>query len=413
MLLKNRRVRIGLSVVFGVTLALVSGAHALSSAVTRNSPELALALWPSNGLASEKIAYRKFVQSVRENQRGVDNRDVDARSPDADLDNQFAAFGDQMRQSAVASSAVAIQALKVEPLSPRALALIALSQSDRTRKDRIVALASRLSRRDLPLQALVLQSRLAAADYTGTMETLDQILRVHPQRQAEFFPVLTNALKERATIPAFRDLLSKPLPWRDAFLMHALNDPKAARNLAEIRNAIRPDNADFDKGLIANLARNGDLETSASLYRQLAKPAAQGSGFAWTSEYPPFDWTFADQAGLRAQLSKDGRHLEFAVDPGNGGVIASRVMRLPRAPFTVTIRHEVSEGGSLNDLKLTLGCLNQGTAFFEASFAQGNGRFDVSRRPDCNYVLVALSARAWTGADPLNGTFVDMLVVPR
>lgn len=409
MQLKILRLKHVLAAAIGVTLALFSGAHALSSATTRKSPEFALSLWPSNGLARERLAYRNFVDGVRKSQPGSDNRDANDQRPDADLDNQLSVGGNQMRRFAAATAAATTKALRDEPLLPKAHALLAIAQKDRARKERIVSLASRLNRRDLSLQSLVLQSRAEAGDYPATMDTLDQILRVHPERQADFFPVLTNALRQRVTMTAFRELLAKPLLWRDAFLMHAVNDPVAARNLAVIRGTIEPDNADFDRSLVANLARNGDLGTSASVYRQLSNSGSPGSAFTWTSEYPPFDWRFANDAGLRAQLNRDGRNLEFAVDPGNGGVLASRVMSLPRAPFTITIRHQLSENASANDLKLKLACFGQG-AFFEAPFAEGKGRFDISQRPDCDYVILAVSGRAWTGAAPLNGTLIDVLV---
>lgn len=407
---RNRRIRQVLSATLGVSLAIASGAHALSSALTRNSPELAIALWPSNGLARERLAYRSFVEGVRKRLSGLGSDDDPRRSAGADLDNQLTVGGSEMGRFATASSAAAFRALRDEPLLPKAHAIVALSQNNPALQEQIVSLASRLNRRDLALQGLVLQSRVEIGDYPGTMETLDQILRVHPQRQAEFFPVLTNALKQPITIANFRELLAKPLPWRDAFLMHAANDPIAARNLAVIRENIEPDNSDFDKSLIANLTRNGDVEAAARIYLKVLKQGSSVSGFSWTSDYPPFDWNFANEPGLRGQLSKDGRDLEFAVDPGNGGVLASRLMRLPQKAFTLTIHHELADDASANDLKLTLGCFGEGDAFFEESFARTEGRFDINQRPGCDYVLLSVSGRAWTGSAPLNGRLIDVVV---
>jgi hypothetical protein len=409
MQLQIRRVKRVLAVTIGVTLAIISGTHALSSAATRKSPEFAVSLWSSNGHARERLAYSSFVKRVGSSQNSSKKFDVIDRGVSADTDTQFAVSIDQLRLIASGEIAATTQALRDEPLLPKAHALLTIVQKDRARRERMMSLASRLNRRELSLQSVVLQFRAETGDYPQTMNTLDQILRVHPQRQADFFPVLTNALRQRATLTAFRELLAKPLPWREAFLMHAVNDPLAARNLATIRRTVEPNNPDFDRALIANLARNGDLETAASVYGRLIRSGSRGSAFTWTSEYPPFDWSFADEAGLRAQLTPNRRNLEFAVDPGNGGLLATRVMSVPRAPFTIIIKYRLDKNSSANDLKLKLECFGE-AAFFESPFEVARGRFDISQTPNCEYVTLSVAGRAWTGANPLNGTLIDVVI---
>jgi len=407
-----QRLKAGLASVVAVALAVASGAHALSSATARKSPELALALWPSNGLARERLAYRTFVESAR---RAIpEAKDDRPEKPDPDLEaERTGPLGSlDLRPFALAATPDAIRALRDAPLSPKAHVILALSLQDPVRREKIVQLASQLNRRDLPLQGLVLESRVAAGDYAGTIATLDQILRVHPQRQAEFFPILTGALRQRATISAFRNLLSDPVPWRDAFLMHAAADADAARNLADIREATDFGNSEFDKSLIANLARNGDLEVAARLYRKIGN-ASPTNEFLWSSAYPPFDWTFAQQPGLRAQLSKNDRDLEFAIDQGNGGALASKLIRRPSDRFTVTVRYELTDPSLGKDLKLSLMCNGQSQPFFESSFADQKGRFNIDQNPGCDYLVLAIIGRSWTGGSALNGSITDVLITAR
>lgn len=399
----------GLIIGAATAVALLSGAHALSSASVRNSPELAAAIWPANGLALEKLAYDSFVEDVRKVLIRPENF-ADDRSAGfaADLRGK----DDELRRLAGLQHATAVQALAYEPLLPKAHAILALSDADPVRRQRIVELASKLNRRDLPLQGLVLQSKVNSNDYAGTIETLDQILRVHPERGAEFFPLLTKAMQQPVTIPAFRDLLSRPIPWRDAFLKHAVMDPVAARNLATIRRSLSIDNPAFDKALTVNLVRGGEVAAAADLYRRLAGSSSSKAG-AWSSDLPPFDWTFASEAGMRAQPSKDGRSLEFAIDPGSGGVLASRLVPRPARPFTVMVEHQLASGSSAKDLKLTLMCLGGTGPFFETTFTRGKDSFDVRQAPGCDYMLLALSGRAWTGATPLNGSVSSVRILPR
>lgn len=386
-----------------ITLAVLSGAHALSSASVRNSPELAAAIWPTNGLALERLAYASFVDDVRKALTRPRTSAASAGDQSAELAADLQGKGDEIRRLAALQRAAAIQALAYEPLLPKAHAILALSEADPVRQKRLVDLASRLNRRDSALQGLVLQSKVNSKDYAGTIETLDQILRVNPERGAEFYPLLTKALRQPVTIPAFRDLLSRPLPWRDAFLIYAVTDPVAARNLATIRKDIKIDNREFNQALTANLVRNGDLVAAADLYRRLAKPSASKAG-EWSADFPPFDWTFANEAGIRAQPSRDGRSLEFAVDPGNGGVLASRLVLRPAQPFTVRVKHEVASGSSVEDLKLTLTCLGGNGPFFETALESGKESFEVRQAPACDYMLLAIHGRAWTGSEPLNGS---------
>lgn len=406
-------VKNGLAAGIAVGLAVLSGAHALSSASVRTSPEFSVAVWPSNGLALERLAYRAFAEDIRKALGFGEAGGAQPSGPEPDRTDEMAVDSDQLRRSAGAAFPAAARALSYDPLLPKVHAIFALSESDPVRRERIVALASQLNRRDLSLQGLVLQSKVDAGDYPGAIETLDQILRVHPQRQAEFFPALTEGLRNKVTTPAYRDLLAKPLPWRDSFLMHAVGDAVAARNLAIIRQTVDFDNPDFDRKLIANLVRNGDLQLAARIYRQLGNSTSLTAESAWSSVYPPFEWTFADKAGLRAQLSNDGSKLEFTIDPGTGGVLASRLMASPDAPFTISVRYQLANPSLGKDLKLSLTCLGQAEPFLESAISDKKGRFDVLRDPGCGYIDLKLMGRSWTGGEPLNGSITEVVIAAR
>lgn len=397
----------------GVTLAVLSGAHAFSSASLKRAPDLALSVWPANGLAAERIAFNSFVADVRQAAAGPGAPKRGTASKGSDSRDAINLANVDLQRIASAQSGLAIEALRHEPLASRAHVLLALSEKDASRRRQIVELASRLNRRELSLQSLVLQMKADAGDYPGTIATLDQILRVNPERQAEFFPALTTALRQSVTLPEFRSLLAEPIPWRDAFILSAVNDPAAARNLATIRLSVDFDNSEFDKLLIASLARAGDFQTAAALYRKFRGRSGAQAVLDWSSDYPPFDWSLTNERGLQAQQGRDGRELEIAIDPGNGGVLASRLVELPDGPFTITVRHLLSSPALAKDLKMSLSCFGEAQPFFEGTFADRKGRFDIIDTPACDYVLLSLSGRSWTGAEPLNGSITDVLIATR
>lgn len=398
-----------LASLLALPLAVVSGAHALSSASLRKAPDLSLASFPWNGLAKEKISYQMMVGNVRP-VSGVSERDRDSSAIQDDGQvNRLAVGSAELARFATQASAAAKDALRLEPLSPRAHAILALSQTDPDRRRALVDLSSQLNRRDLPLQGLVLEQKVATSDYEGSMETLDQILRVHPERQAEFFPLLIAALARDATLPAFTDLLSKPLPWRDAFLISAVKDQNVLTNLAEIRQRVAIDNIEFDRQLIGRLAEAGNIAEAERIYRRVSGAAPSVSP-AWPSNYPPFDWKLADRSGFRAQPSPGQDLLEIDVDPGNGGVIGSRVMAALKPPFSLSLSHSIEPVSQLKDVKVSLSCWGAKEAFFERSLSATDSVYSVSEAPSCPYFAISISARSWTGTRPLTGSLRSVTI---
>lgn len=397
-----------------IPLALLSGAHALSSASLRSAPELALAVFPDNGRAKENLAYRDFAASAvaasgqQPRTAGAERAFEEGRSP-YELGTQSAG----LTVFAAPVARLAHEAIVLEPLSPRALALLAVAQEDQAKKTALLIGASQVSRRDLILQALVLEQRGAAGDYLGAIGTIDEILRVHPERQAEFFPVLAKALEQPEAVGGFTKLLGRPLPWRDSFLDFAVAQPGVLENLAIVRERIDPDNKEFDRKLILQLAQTGRAKIAERLYRQVARGGDLTSGtmaLGWNSEYPPFDWRLADQSGFRAQTGERPETLEIRVTPGNGGVIASRLVRNPERPVTLRMTHAVEPASQIKDVKLAVMCDGQTAPNYEAAFVAGENTFVVDQVPACEYLIISIAARSWTGTRALSGTLSSLRV---
>ncbi|WP_416832699.1 MAG: hypothetical protein ACMUJI_06845 [Erythrobacter sp.] len=400
----------------GLALAFFSGAHALSSVSTRTSPEFALAVFPWNGLALQELAYRSFVEGVENASDLQEPQEESSAQPAADVQAPPEVKLEDLQLFAVAARGEAVTALSYEPLLPKAHVLLALSESDAASSKQIINLASRFNRRDMTLQRLVLQTRVVDADYPAMIETLDQMLRVRPERGSEFYAILTVALRQEATIPQFTDLLGKPLPWRDSFLEYAVRQDGVLSNLAAIRESIAINNLEFDRRLIANLANGGDVATAARIYSLASQSGRAPSDLrhtSWSSDYPPFEWTFADEARFRAQTRSGEGSLEFTVEPGNGGVLATKLLAAPEGAFAVAVPADVEPLGSLRDMKLILRCWGNAEPFFEESFANRNGEFLVENAPSCQYMQLEITARAWTGSSSIAGTLEPVKVVER
>ena len=402
-----------LACLIALPLAALSGAQAFSSAALKASPQRALTVFPWNGLASEKAAYRTMSAGVRQ-AAGLPG-DAGPQTP-ADgagaLPGSLPSMADLARYAGAATDQ-AREAIRREPLAPSAYVLLALAETDPARRKALVEGAAQLTRRDPVLQVLVLDERGKAGNYLGAIDTLDEILRVHPERREEFFPVLAKALGQPAAVPGLARLLARPLPWRESFLNFAVADGTALENLAVVRERIVIDDPEFDRKLIAQLAQSGRIASAERIYAKVAvAPTTSKGAGAWKADYPPFDWQLADQPGFRAQAGDTPESLEVDVKPGNGGVIAARMLRNPGGPFAMRLSHEVDPASQTGDLKLAIACQGQAEPFFQSAFTGTQSAFAAERAPACPYLTVSITARSWTGGRPLAANLGPLKVMP-
>jgi hypothetical protein len=398
----RRWARVLLASLVAVPLAVVSGAQALSSTVQRRAPERALAVFAWNGLAQEEAAFRTLAAASPG--IGAGARPAQPRSA-------------ALARSALAAAPAARAALRREPLAVRAHVVLALAAPDRAAQARVLGTAARLTRRDLTLQTLLLAEFNAAGDYAGAINTLDTILRVHPEQRDTYFPALVQTLAEEpAAIPVFARLLSKPLPWRESFLSAAVALPVAADNLAAVRERIVLDNPEFDRKLIARLAADGRIALAERLYERVAPSGLASAGQGWRADFPPFDWQLANQPGLRAQMDEEAGVLEVSVRPGNGGVIATRLLHNPGAPFALVLAHGIEPAAQSGDLRLAVACAgaDPGAAapLIDQPFSQGRSIFAVERVPACPYLALTITARAWTGGRAIKAKLSPLEIGP-
>ncbi|WP_427964010.1 hypothetical protein [Altererythrobacter sp.] len=356
---------------------------------TRTAPDFAVSLFPANGLAREQLAAKTFTAGITE--------------------------PDDAPEAARQAADIAVAAVLSDPLVPKAYAILALAQPEEAKRRAILDVASQINRRDLFLQGLVLQEHIAERNYPRTIETLDQILRVNPEYSREFFPVLVEALGEEETIPLFANMLDGSSPWHQRFLNFAVGQREILPNLAVLRQDVFVDDENFDRRLIAGLAGQGDIAGAEALYRRVSG-SDTGLGryglLDWKSAYPPFDWRFVDQTGFRAQQSADGKELELSVRPGKGGIIAARLLRTPEPPFEIRNANRISPADQLRDVRLQLLCANSQTPFYDERFSNGADGFRIESLPqDCEHMILAINARAWSGRSALSGTIQSIEIV--
>jgi len=391
------RLRLAASVALALPLAAIVGLHSLSNAKFTTDAEGALALNPANGPARANLAFERLYSSIEP-----------VRPNDPNDAQEIAALAKAALSKAAANGlGEARHAYQLEPLSPQAQTVLALAEPRPDARNQILEIASGLNKRQLMLQGMVLDKNIAEGSYPKTIETLDQILRVHPRESGRFFPILAQVLTLDTTLPQFIDLFAKPLPWRQQFLSYALGEAGALKNLAALRTEVTLEDTKFDSRLISRLVEQGHLEEARSVYN-VVRPGLQVNATSghieWQSDYPPFEWRLASERGLRADVIDGGSAILVDVLPGRGGVLASRLVPPAGPRFVVSIEHELDLAGRSDQVKLRLVCFETGEPVLDKQIIKPLERFVVETTLSrCRAYILEISGRAWTGSRALQG----------
>lgn len=388
-------------------LAIALFAQALTGILAKPSPALASSIFPGNGMALEEEAYAQFAASA------TDPEDLTPPARDAQDD--------------------ARAALAAGPLAPRAYTIMALAADNPQRRDQILSLASTLNRRDLALQALVLEQHLAAGNYRAMLVTLDQMQRVDVRMRQTFFPLMVDALKQPGAEQEFIEILDLSAPWHELFLLFALDDAEARTALASMRSDLLIENPEFDRRLIGRLAAQGELELAAQVYDRL-KPAdagqsasniaaVTGSGqISWAADYPPFDWTLIDESNLRSQPSRDANSLEIFVRSGFGGTVAQRIVAAPpqnsqsgsRQGFVIATALNAETVRRPGAVQIVVTCAANGASVIAAPLENGANRVTIDTLPaGCGPIRLAVNARSRRGEPTLRAELEALTISAR
>ena len=378
---------------FAVGIALLAGLamQSIGMAVAKTAPEIAIATYPFNGKAYENIASAIFLTSTEA-----------TGSPE---------------QGASIAKEMALGAYRREPLTPKAQAILALARNVSDGRAEVLQHALALNRREPRLQAVILQEQVRGGEYSAAIASLDRILRVRPSRHLELFPVLLDAFSRKGAVGEFAKILDGSTSWHHSFFRYAADQPTALLNMAALRKRTSFHSQSVDRLLLWNLVREGEMLAALSLYKTVSGTAASvalDNKGPWVSDFAPFDWSFADKPGLRAQPSLTGNQLEISVKPGNGGVVARRTVATPDTPFLVVVDHKITSKQVLQDINIALRCLGEISPLISANLVRQGAGFQIDDMPDtCSFVEVTISARAWTGRSAVSEEIEAVRIVDR
>lgn len=366
--------------VLGLALSIALAVQSAGIALSEKAPDTAASLFPLNGLAQEKLATLLYLSAAS----GATAEEIDGRGAE---DWARLSYGN-------------------EPLTPSSHVVLAFSENDTETRSRIVKLASQLDRRETRLQGLVLRDQVAAQDYPGAVNTLDRILRVRPSRSEELFPSLLAVFTQEGAVQEFARILDGSSPWHQSFFEAAVREKAALPNLLKLRRGESFKDQELDRTLLKNLVLAGYIEPAYQFYLTMPDAESGDSGselLNWASTLVPFEWKFADEGGLRAQPSRQGDTLEIRARPGNGGIVATRVIKAPPVPFRVVVNHNVSPVDVTRDIDIAMRCMGGKVPLFSVDLVKlGPGQEVTSLPPSCEFIELTIAARAWSGRASLS-----------
>ena len=308
----------------GLAIALTSGLAAVGAVAKDKAPQLAVSLQPVNGFASETLASNSLKAAVAAN------------------DGQFPNSVDPVAE------ALAKQAFLSEPVTPEAIAVLALGSTEGKKRE-LMHKALALSRRQQLVIGWMIVDAGTREDIPAILSHYDTMLRTSSSAASVVIPTMAGALANSNFVEPFAGLLSKSPPWASRFWGAVVTTPEAIENAAQLRGMLYADDEAKetyrDANLINALVNKKRFEAAENLYQLLTGKRKEASflkngSFELEPEYPPLDWQLYSNGEYGAAVA--GGNLRLSAIPSSGGLFARQLVKLPSAILKISVEFDAS-----------------------------------------------------------------------
>ena len=302
-------------------LAIVSALAAIGAVSKNKMPGIAVALKPLNGFAVERLASGFVKAAIASNQGEVPHK-----------------ISDQL-------SSLAETAFHEEPLTPAAVAMLAIARPPASDRQKLMAAAESLSRREPLITAWMIADSKARGDLPAILRHYDTMLRTSSTAGSLILPAMAMTLTNSDFIKPMASLLRTDPPWAPQFWGTVVVLPEAIGNASELRKLLyraQDDKAVYrDADLIGELVVHQQFVKAESLYRLLAGQGSEVSllsngSFENEPVYPPFDWQLFSSGSFGASI-KDG-NLRLSAMRNSGGVFARQLIAIPATTLQIDVQ---------------------------------------------------------------------------
>ncbi len=309
----------GIIWIVGLAIALASGLAAVGAVAKDKAPQLAVSLQPANGFAFERLASNSLKAAVAAN---------DGLFPNS-VDPVAASF--------------AKQAFLSEPVTPEAIAVLALGTTEGKKRE-LMHRAFALSRRQQLILGWMIVDAGTREDIPAILSHYDTMLRTSSATASAVIPIMVGALANDNFVVPFASLLAKQPPWAPRFWGAVVTIPEAIGNAARLRELLYMPNESEgtyrDENLIRALVNNNQFETAEALYhllvgRKKARALLENGSFEAEPKYSPIDWQLFSTGEYGAVITDS--ELKLSAIQNSGGKFARRLVNLPARVLTIEI----------------------------------------------------------------------------
>ena len=247
-----------------------------------------------------------------------------------------------LQGNAPAIRQAAIALLRQTPLDASVLRKLAIAKSlhQPAAGQDLVALAERVSRRDLTSELLLIDAASQQVDVAVTLSHYDHALSVYPAARQQLFPLLASELSEPEVRAALVPLASRP--WMRDFILNAVDYDAAPDYLMDFYANLsgKVPLPELQAGAIRVITWLNSNNQAALLGEYagrmpgIAPHAFDQLGFTPTTldpRFAPLSWEFTQNDAIATEL--DGHKLIIRVAPENTGWTALKLTFLPPGAF--------------------------------------------------------------------------------
>jgi hypothetical protein len=325
-----------------------------------------------------------------------------------------------------------------DPLDEAILARLGFEadrRGDRARAGLLIGLAGRLSWRDPPVQAWLLQRAVEAGDWTAAVAHADALLRTDADgaSRPQLFRLLDVMASDKTSRAALLVRLRQASWWREAWLAHlaaaaasptgAVSPDEARAVLIGLASGVPPlTPADYLPYVQMRLAR-GDYGQAERDWVALARRVDAGSllrdaNFQTPGDSGPFDWSPASGVGASSETeatANGGRVLRLDYDGYSRVRLPGQLLVLAPGPYSFAWRERIVGPARL---AWQVGCLGPTPRMLaQSSPLAGPGwrdrrlSFDVG--PDCPAQRLELAPQPGERRDEVTGWFAGLALSRR
>ena len=372
--------------VLTLMVAAVSLAVSYAAVMQRRAPAQALSLWPSSeakaGLAAQLLNQPDRKGSYRRARR------------------------------------LAEEALQREPISVRAastLAFLAAANGDVHGAARFLAYSERLSRRDLPTQLAMIETKVQANDIAGALIHYDRALRTSKASEPMLVPVLVSAVAAPDIARPLAPLLAARPDWWKPFTLQMIQQDTPPISSYWLLHALKLDIHRADERAMAvdamqRMAEHGRVDLAAKLYAELRGKKLPLSGihdgqFRALDRLPPFEWDLTNTGDLSAsvEVRPDGKGngLFLMATNGASGRVARQLVSLPPGGHALQFDLGLPVSGGRITASVHCNGSDASLVFIRPSPAETTQRIVVpfATSPVCRNVWIEFGTQASEGTD--------------